>query len=61
MLVDPWLVGDLTFAKQSWLYSGQKVRTRDVDAPAVARGSNVMLITQVGVGLSCCTGLRVFT
>ena len=47
MLVDPWLVGDLTFAKQSWLYSGRKVRTRDVDAPAVARGSDVMLITQV--------------
>lgn len=47
VLVDPWLVGDLTFAKQSWLYSGRKVRTRDVDAPAVARGSDVMLITQV--------------
>ena len=45
--MDPWLVGDLTFAKQSWLYSGRKVRTRDVDAPAVARGSDVMLITQV--------------
>jgi hypothetical protein len=53
VLVDPWLVGDLTFAKQSWLYSGRKVRTRDVDAPAVARGSDVMLITQVHTGFRC--------
>lgn len=50
MLVDPWLVGELTFGNQSWIYSGEKMRTRDVDWQAVARESDFILITQVSAG-----------
>lgn len=46
VLVDPWLVGELTFGNQSWIYSGEKMRTRDVDWQAVARESDLILITQ---------------
>lgn len=47
MLVDPWLVGELTFLQASWIYSGEKVRTRGLDWQAVAARSDFMLITQV--------------
>lgn len=47
MLVDPWLVGDLTFGQQSWLYSGKKRHTKDVDWRAIASRCDFILITQV--------------
>lgn len=46
MLVDPWLVGELTFLQAAWIYSGEKVRTKDLDWRAVAARSDFMLITQ---------------
>ncbi len=49
MLVDPWLVGELTFLQAAWIYSGEKVRTKDLDWRAVAARSDFMLITQVGL------------
>ncbi len=55
MLVDPWLVGELTFLQASWIYSGEKVRTKGLDWQAVAARSDFMLITQVCASRTECT------
>lgn len=49
VLVDPWLVGDLTFLQQDWLYRGKKRaigRTINVDVAAVAAETDVVVLTQ---------------
>eukprot|EP00197_Chlamydomonas_leiostraca_P013760 CAMPEP_0202865702 /NCGR_PEP_ID=MMETSP1391-20130828/6305_1 /ASSEMBLY_ACC=CAM_ASM_000867 /TAXON_ID=1034604 /ORGANISM="Chlamydomonas leiostraca, Strain SAG 11-49" /LENGTH=283 /DNA_ID=CAMNT_0049545569 /DNA_START=222 /DNA_END=1072 /DNA_ORIENTATION=+ len=49
VLVDPWLVGDLTFAEQDWLYRGKKRvigRTLRVDVSQVASETDVLVLTQ---------------
>jgi hypothetical protein len=60
VLVDPWLVGDLTFAEQDWLYKGKKraLRTADVDLKAICSDTDVILLTQVGGGAVSCRGWR---
>ena len=45
ILVDPWLVGKLTFADQSWLYEGSKDQELDIDA--IAAKSDLLLVSQV--------------
>ena len=49
MLVDPWLEGDLVFAKQTWLYRGQKGALKDVklDIDAIGTATDVILLSQV--------------
>ena len=52
VLVDPWLVGDLTFADQDWLYTGKKraLRAVDVDVQQICDDTDLILLTQVGRG-----------
>ena len=45
MLVDPWLVGQLTFGGLSWVYAGNKKGPK-LDPQAIAAGVDFMLITQ---------------
>jgi hypothetical protein len=47
VLVDPWLIGDLTFLEQYWIYRGQKIKAQDLDVQAIANSSDIILITQV--------------
>lgn len=47
VLVDPWLVGDLTFLEQYWIYRGEKIKARGLDVAEIAASSDVCLITQV--------------
>lgn len=52
MLVDPWLVGDLQFFDQGWLYTGKKRNFGGssgikVDVQSIADDTDVILITQV--------------
>ena len=46
VLVDPWLVGQLTFGGLSWVYAGNKKGPK-LDPKAIAAGADFMLITQV--------------
>lgn len=46
VLVDPWLIGDLTFLEQYWIYRGQKIKAQDLDVQAIANSSDIILITQ---------------
>ncbi len=45
VLVDPWLVGQLTFGGLSWVYAGNKKGPK-LDCKAIAAGADFMLITQ---------------
>eukprot|EP00798_Chlamydomonas_sp_ICE-L_P030459 gene30459-35469_t len=45
VMVDPWLVGDLTFADQDWLYRGKK-RSVKVDLPQIAAETDVIVLSQ---------------
>lgn len=47
MLVDPWLVGELTFYGQTWVFSGKKGDLPPVDVDAVAGKADIIVITQV--------------
>lgn len=52
VLVDPWLVGDLQFFEQGWLYTGKKrgfggASGVKIDVAQVAQDSDVVLISQV--------------
>lgn len=54
MLVDPWLVGDLQFFEQGWLYTGKKrnfggASGIKVDLQSIAEDTDVILITQARV------------
>lgn len=55
VLVDPWLEGDLVFAKQTWLYRGQKGALKDVklDVAAIGAKADVILLSQV-TSVSAC-------
>ncbi|WIA11643.1 hypothetical protein OEZ85_011746 [Tetradesmus obliquus] len=51
VLVDPWLVGDLSFFEQGWLYTGKKRGFGggsgvQIDVREVASDTDVVLITQ---------------
>ncbi len=51
VLVDPWLVGELTFLEQAWLYRGKKRvigRSVTVNVAQVAQETDVVVLTQVG-------------
>ena len=52
ILVDPWLEGDLVFAKQTWLYRGQKGALKDIklDIDAIGTKADVILLSQVIFG-----------
>ena len=45
VLVDPWLVGQLTFGGLGWVYAGNK-KGPALDPAAIAAGADFMLITQ---------------
>lgn len=49
VLVDPWLVGRLEFAGQTWLYSGSKrvARPETIDVDRLAAETDFILLTQV--------------
>ena len=51
VLVDPWLVGQLTFGGLSWVYAGNKKGPK-LDTKAIAAGADFMLITQARCSLS---------
>ena len=46
ILVDPWLVGALTFGDTPWLYEGKKKRLPPADLAAVCPRTDVILISQ---------------
>ena len=46
MLVDPWLVGELTFYGQTWAFTGRKGDLPPVDVDAVAAKADIIVITQ---------------
>lgn len=53
VLFDPWLVGDLQFFEQGWLYTGKKrgfggSSGVKVDVASIAQDTDVILISQVG-------------
>lgn len=50
MLVDPWLVGDLTFADQDWLYKGVKQTNLPGSVSDLTSDVDFLLISQVGIG-----------
>lgn len=67
MLVDPWLVGNLIFLEQDWLFKGSK-KAFNLDKDAVAKivdRADFILLSQVGCVLlltighlvaNCCPG-----
>jgi len=61
--VDPWLVGDLQFFEQGWLYTGKKrgFGSRsgvNIDVQEVAADTDVILISQVMSNAVCQTPTR---
>ena len=51
ILVDPWLVEELVFAGQSWLYRGRKTHIAAPDLNKVVEGLDALILSQV---CSCC-------
>jgi len=47
ILVDPWLVNELTFAGQRWLYRGKKTHISPVDPDKLAKGCDAIILSQV--------------
>ena len=47
ILVDPWLVDELTFAGQRWLYRGKKTHISPVDPEELAKGCDAVILSQV--------------
>ena len=48
ILVDPWLVGELTFYGTTWAYTGRKGELPPVDVDSVAAKADIIVLTQVG-------------
>ena len=46
VLMDPWLVGDLTFLDAAWLYLGRKKAFKPVDLGAVCARTDVIILSQ---------------
>ena len=42
LLIDPWLVGDLVFGQQGWLFRGVKLRSPALDL----KGIDLILLSQ---------------
>ena len=68
ILVDPWLVDELTFAGQRWLYRGKKTHISPVDPNELAKGCDAVVLSQVEYLTShilladfCPLGLRCLT
>lgn len=53
ILVDPWLVDELTFAGQRWLYRGKKTHIPPTDPDEVAEGCDAIILSQVSCYTSC--------
>lgn len=47
ILVDPWLVEELVFAGQNWLYRGKKTHIPPQDPAKVAEGIDAIILSQV--------------
>lgn len=48
MLVDPWLVGKLSFGGLEFIYAGSKrvAHPDSIDVDALARGTDLLVLTQ---------------
>jgi hypothetical protein len=53
MLVDPWLVGKLTFADQEWLYKGIKM-SKMPDIQEIAQSTDFILLSQAQCNMVPC-------
>lgn len=47
ILVDPWLVDELVFFNQTWLYRGRKGALPPVDVAQIGQETDVIIISQV--------------
>ena len=47
ILVDPWLVGDLTFYGQTWAFKGKKGKLPPLNTDEIAAKADLIVITQV--------------
>lgn len=45
--MDPWLVDELTFAGQRWLYRGKKTHIQPADPDALAKECDAVILSQV--------------
>lgn len=45
--MDPWLVEELVFAGQNWLYRGKKTHIPPQDPAKVAEGVDAIILSQV--------------
>ena len=45
--MDPWLVEELTFGGQSWLYRGKKTHIDPVDPDKLAKECDAIVLSQV--------------
>ncbi|KAK9795939.1 hypothetical protein WJX73_009032 [Symbiochloris irregularis] len=46
VLVDPWLVGELTFAGLNWAFEGKKGLQKPLDVNAIAKQADLLLLSQ---------------
>jgi hypothetical protein len=46
ILVDPWLVEELVFAGQSWLYRGKKTHIPPLNLNKVVEGVDAIILSQ---------------
>lgn len=49
ILVDPWLVDELVFFNQTWLYRGKKGALPPVDVAQIGEDTDVIIISQVSL------------
>ena len=49
ILVDPWLVGDLTFYGQTWAFKGKKGKLPPLNTDEIAAKADLIVITQVHI------------
>ena len=60
ILVDPWLVGDLTFYGQTWAFKGKKGKLPPLNTDEIAAKADLIVITQVNIHVAqtFCPGFK---